>query len=132
MVAKNFGTPQDMRPGQVGEDATEVWVYRKPDLNVRVGFRGGLVVWLNENAASAAPGTAPDASARQMVAPGMACAPLPSQLGNATSQEEEYDAALERNVLRMVWPPTDADPERMVVTCDGGVIVRIDRAPATK
>jgi len=133
LVAKAYGTPQDMRPGQVGEDATEVWVYRRPELNVRVGFRGGFVVWLNENAAaSIAPGTAADASARQMVAPGMACAPLPSQLGNPASQEEEYDSALERNVQRMTWPPLDANPETLVVTCDGGVIARIDRVPVAR
>jgi hypothetical protein len=133
LVAKAYGTPQEMRPGQAGEDATEVWVYRKPELNVRVGFRGGFVAWLNNSPAQdAAAASEAEPTSRQTLARGMSCASLQGQLGNAESLEEEYDAAVGRNVLRMIWPPTDTEQERLVVTCDRGAIARVDRSPAAR
>ena len=129
LVAKAFGTPQEMRAGQAGEDAAEVWVYRKPDLNARIGFRAGLVAWVNDNAAGAdgMPDVAAGATPRQSVARGMPCEPLQRQLGNAASVEEDYDPAMARNVVRMIWPPTEMEQERLIVTCDGGAVARIDR-----
>ena len=131
LVVKAHGTPQEMRTGEAGENATEVWVYRKRDLNARVGFRGGFVAWVNDTPAAAAETGAPvaaDAPPRQTLARGMPCGSLQRQIGNAAALEEDYDPALARKVLRMTWPPTDEDPERLVVTCDGGVIARVDRS----
>ena len=129
LVAKAHGMPQEMRAGQAGEDAAEVWIYRKPDLNVRVGFRAGLVAWVNDSAAGtdATPDVAAGATPRQALARGMPCEPLQRQLGNATSVEEDYDPALARTVVRMIWPPTEMEQERLIVTCDGGAVARIDR-----
>ena len=129
LVVKAHGTPQEMRSGQAGEDAAEVWVYRKPDLNARVGFRAGLVAWVNDSAAGTdgVPEVATGATARQSVARGMPCEPLQRQLGNAASVEEDYDPAIARTVVRMIWSPTEMEQERLIVTCDGGAVARIDR-----
>jgi hypothetical protein len=129
LVVKAHGTPQEMRTGEAGENATEVWVYRKRDLNARVGFRGGFVAWVNDSAAGtdATPEVAAGATPRQALARGMPCEPLQRQLGNATSVEEDYDPALARTVVRMIWPPTEMEQERLIVTCDGGAVARIDR-----
>jgi hypothetical protein len=135
LVAKAYGTPQEMRPGEAGEDATEVWIFRKPELNVRVGFRAGFVAWVNDNVpADAAPASASAAepTQRQALARGMPCATLQRDLGNAETLEEDYDPALGRKVLRMIWPPTDTEQERLVVTCDGGAIARVDRTAVAR
>jgi len=129
-VIRAFGSPQTMRPGNADESATEVWVYKRGDLETRVGFRGGVVAWSNDvDPAGVAPPDPSFVSARKALTTGMSCAPLESALGSAESTLEEFDSMLLRTVVRVAWAPTVAEPERTVVTCDSGVVARIDRTP---
>ena len=132
VVAQAHGTPQEMRPGRPGENAAEVWIYRRTDLAARVGFREGVVAWVSDDVqADGSVNTGAGATPRQALAVGTPCAAAEGSVGAAETLEEDYDSASARKVLRMIWPPTTADPERTVVTCDGGVIARVDRTPVT-
>jgi hypothetical protein len=131
-VAQAHGAPQEMRPGRPGENAPEVWIYRRTDLAGRIGFREGVVAWVSDDVqADGTVNTGAVGTPRQALAVGTPCAAAEGSLGAAETLEEDYDSASARKVLRMIWPPTTADPERTVVTCDGGVIARVDRTPMT-
>ena len=125
LVVQAWGSPQEMRPGRAGEEAGEVWVYRRADLDARVGFRDGTVAWLNlgpEDGGQAA------GTPRQALAPGRSCATLEADLGPAEAVEEEFDAGVGRQVTRYRWGPTTADHERTFVVCDQGAIASVRRA----
>lgn len=125
LVVQAWGSPQEMRPGRAGEEAGEVWVYRRTDLEARVGFRDGTVAWLNlgpEDGGQAA------GTPRQALAPGRSCATLEADLGPAEAVEEEFDAGVGRQVTRYRWGPTTADNERTFVVCDQGAIASVRRA----
>ena len=49
-VVRAYGTPQEMRPGRPRENASEVWLYKRSDLELAVGFAKGVVAWTNEPA----------------------------------------------------------------------------------
>ncbi|MFO1314622.1 MAG: DUF4124 domain-containing protein [Burkholderiales bacterium] len=127
MVMQAYGSPQEMRPGRAGEDASEVWVYRRTDLDARVGFRGGVVAWVSGG--EEAQGTAAAATPRQRLAPGQPCATLEADLGPAEAVEEEFDATVGRQVVRYRWSPTTADDERTFVVCDQGAVASVKRMP---
>ena len=126
LVVQAWGSPQEMRPGRAGEEAGEVWVYRRSDLEARVGFRDGTVAWLNLGPDDA--GQAVAATPRQALSPGRPCATLEADLGPAEAVEEEFDAGVGRQVTRYRWGPTTADNERTFVVCDQGAIASVRRA----
>lgn len=128
LVVQAWGPPQEMRPPRAGEDAAEVWVYRRADLEARVGFRNSAVAWINHESqdAAAVPGVA--ATARQAVAPGRVCATLEADLGPADAIEEDFDLAVGRRVVSYRWAPTTADNQTTFVVCDQGAVASVRRA----
>ena len=129
LVVQAWGPPQEMRPPRAGEDAAEVWAYRRTDLDARIGFRNGAVAWIQHGPqdGAAAPGAA--ASVRPGLAPGRACATLEADLGPAAAIEEDFDPAVGRRVVSYRWAPTTADNETTFVVCDQGVVASVRRAP---
>ena len=117
-----------LRPPRAGEDASEVWVYRRTDLEARVGFRNNVVAWLNHGSEDAAQAAAAAATPRQALVPGRPCATLEADLGPAEGIEEDFDAAVGRRVLHYRWSPTTADNETTFVVCDQGVVASVRHA----
>lgn len=128
MVMQAYGSPQEMRPGRAGEEASDVWVYRRTDLDVRVGFRNNVVAWLNGSPEEAAQATV-SATPRQGLVPGRPCATLESDIGPVEAIEEEFDATVGRRVVRYRWAATTGDNERTSVVCDQGVVASVQRLP---
>lgn len=129
MVLQAYGSPQEMRPARAGEEASDVWVYRRTDLDVRVGFRNDAVAWLSSAPEDAAQAAAVAATTRQALVPGRPCATLEADLGAADGIEEDFDATVGRRVLHYRWEPTTADNERMYVVCDQGTVASVRRVP---
>lgn len=125
-VMRAVGSPQQMRAGTAGEDAAEVWVYRRPDLEKRVGFRGGVVIWTKDTIEDAA-SASPTRLSRQAVVRGRDCGSIEIDLGPAESTVSETDAELGRPVVRYTFPAVPPENERTTVVCDAGVIARVDR-----
>ena len=128
LVVQAWGAPQEMRPPRAGEDASEVWVYRRTDLEARVGFRNNVVAWLNHGSEDAAQAAAAAATPRQALVPGRPCATLEADLGPAEGIEEDFDAAVRLRVLHYRWSPTTADNETTFVVCDQGVVASVRHA----
>lgn len=129
LVVQAWGPPQEMRPPRAGEDAAEVWAYRRTDLEARVGFRNGAVAWIHHGPQDGAAASGVDASARSGLAPGRACATLEADLGPAAAIEEDFDPAVGRRVLTYRWAPTTAENETTFVVCDQGTVASVRRAP---
>lgn len=129
-VMEVFGPPQEMRPGRSGENAAEIWEYRRPDLTARVAFRSGVVVWVNDNPGEAPPVVADTDSPRQNIAIGSPCSRLEFDLGPPEATNDEFDSALGKNVQRFSWGPESTYAKRTVVTCDDGKVARVDQQPA--
>ena len=129
LVVQAWGPPQEMRRPRAGEDAAEVWVYRRTDLEARVGFRNSAVVWISHGSQDGAAAPAAAATSRQELAPGRACATLEADLGPADAIEEDFDLAVGRRVVSYRWAPTTADNETTVVVCDQGVIATVRHLP---
>ncbi|MEP7329728.1 MAG: DUF4124 domain-containing protein [Betaproteobacteria bacterium] len=130
-VVQAHGTPQEMRPGRADENAIEVWRYRRPDLDLALGFNKGLVAWTNNNF-SDAPAVAlePEPSVRKNFYVARKCADLVAEAGAPTAINEELDEAMARKVMRHVWESAPGDRERTMVTCVDGVVMRVERIPA--
>ncbi len=130
-VVQAYGTPQEMRPGRAGEEATEVWVYRRSDLDTRVGFKGGVVAWVGDQPPEAPPPENAAPATRQSLAAGASCARLESDLGPSQSAVPERDDALGRDLVRYTWLPKEGDNVHLIVYCDRGVVARVDRTPGS-
>ncbi len=130
-VIRALGNPREMRGARTDENAVEVWVYRRGDLDAKVGFRKGVVSFYNDAGQGGAPPPTSDVPmVRAALSPGMECGRLPQSLGKTEAVAEAYDPAIAQLVTRMTWGPTTAEPERTVVTCIKGAITQIDRTPA--
>lgn len=128
-VVQAWGSPQEMRPPRAGEAASEVWAYRRNDLEARIGFRSDAVAWVNHGPEDAAPSASAIATSRQGVAPGRPCTTLEADLGPAEAVEEDFDATVGRRVVQYRWAPTTADNETTFVVCDQGVVASVRRTP---
>lgn len=127
-VMRAVGSPQRMRAGTGDEDAAEVWVYRRPDLDKRIGFQGGVVIWIKEGSEDAAAiAAAATRLPRAAVIRGMNCGSLEDNLGPAASVVPETDQELRRPVVRYTFPSTPPENERTIVICEEGVVARVDR-----
>ena len=129
-VVQAYGTPEEMRPGRVDDKAFEVWRYRRPELDLTLGFNKGIVAWVSTNFSDAPPPDPdPEPSVRQGFYITRKCADLAVDAGAPTEIREEQDEALARKVMRHVWESAPGDRERTIVTCADGVVVRVERIP---
>jgi Domain of unknown function (DUF4124) len=127
-VVRAYGTPQEMRPGRARENASEVWLYRRSDLELAVGFQKGLVAWTNDPAKlDIAPEVQP--SRRQLATVGRPCDALAPEMGDPNSTTTMLDDQLGRNVERRQWDPAPGDRETTTVSCLDGKVLRVERQP---
>jgi len=124
-VMRALGSPTQMRAGTAVEDAAEVWVYRRPDMQRRIGFRSGVVSWIKDG--DEEPAGAPVRMSRKAVVRGMQCGSLTESLGPADSILTEPDAELGKPVMRYTFPSMPPENETTIVFCDDGVVARVDR-----
>ena len=137
-VLRSRGAPAEIRPGNVREDATEVWRYTVKDGNLLVGFAGGDVAWVREDAASRAapppatpPATPPAAATRgphnrRFVIAGRYCEHVFAEIG-AADREEPLTGAPAPGV-RYTYEPQPGDPSmRTVFTCVDGKVADVER-----
>lgn len=127
-VVRAHGTPQEMRPGRPRENASEVWLYRRSDLELAVGFVKGVVAWTNEPAKlDAEPDPVP--SRRQLATVGRACAELAGEMGEADGVTNALDDRTGRMVELRQWNPAPGDRETTIVSCLDGNVLRVERQP---
>lgn len=127
-VVRAFGTPQEMRPGRARENASEVWLYRRSDLELAVGFVKGVVAWTNDPAKlDVEPETIP--SRRQLATVNRACSELAAEMGEPDSVTTALDDQLGRTVELRQWVPAPGDRETTIVTCLDGKVLRVERQP---
>ena len=127
-VVRAYGTPQEMRPGRARENASEVWLYRRADLELAVGFQKGLVAWTNDPAKlDIEPEVLP--SRRQLATVGRPCEVLATEMGDPNSTTTMLDDQVGRNVERRQWDPAPGDRETTIVSCLDGKVLRVERQP---
>lgn len=129
-VVRAHGTPQEMRPGRPRENASEVWLYRRSDLELAVGFVKGVVAWTSE------PGKLdiepdPVPSRRQLATVDRACNELAAEMGAPDSVSNALDDLTGRTVELRQWEPAPGDRETTIVTCLDGKVLRVDRQPSS-
>jgi hypothetical protein len=129
-VVRAYGTPQEMRPGRPRENASEVWLYKRSDLELAVGFSKGVVAWTNEPAKlDIEPDPLP--SRRQLATVNRACGELAAEMGEPNSVSKSLDDQSGRTVELRQWDPAPGDRETTIVTCLDGKVLRVDRQPAS-
>jgi hypothetical protein len=128
-VVRAYGTPQEMRPGKPRENASEVWLYRRSDLELAVGFAKGVVAWTNDPAKlDIVPDSLP--SRRQIATVSRACGELAAEMGEPNSVSTMLDDQTGRTVELRQWNPAPGDRETTIVTCLDGKVLRVDRQPS--
>ena len=128
-VVRAYGTPQEMRPGRARENASEVWLYRRSDLELAVGFVKGVVAWTNDPA-KLDEEPEPVASRRQLATVNRPCGELAAEMGEPDSVSTALDDQSGRSVELRQWNPAPGDRETTIVTCLEGKVLRVDRQPA--
>lgn len=127
-VVRAHGTPQEMRPGRPRENASEVWLYKRSDLELAVGFVKGVVAWTSEPAKlDVEPDPMP--SRRQLATVGRACGELAPEMGEPDSVSNALDDQSGRTVELRQWQPAPGDRETTTVTCLDGRVLRVERQP---
>ena len=144
-VLRARGTPVEIRPVTVRENATEIWRYAPRDgVTLLVGFAGSNVAWLRDDApardkapASATPnapaaqattvadGSTRGAQNRRFVIAGRYCEHVIAEIGTADRQ----DALQGTNAgIRYFYEPQSGDPKmRTAFSCIGGKVADVDR-----
>lgn len=129
-VVRAYGTPQEMRPGRPRENASEVWLYKRSDLELAVGFAKGVVAWTNEPAKLDIEPD-PQPSRRQLATVNRACGELAAEMGEPSSVSNALDDQSGRTVELRQWDPAPGDRETTIVTCLDGKVLRVERQPAS-
>lgn len=124
-VARAVGSPTVMRAGTPADDAAEVWIYRRGEAERRIGFRNGVVAWVQEGMGDLTP--PPVRVSRREIVRGRSCGDLLRDLGPADTIVSVEDAELARPLMRYVFPSSPPDNETTTVFCDDGVVARVDR-----
>ncbi len=142
-VLRARGAPQEIRPGSIRDEATEIWRYAERGGAFLVGFAGPDVAWTREDAMAATPaGKGKDAAGmgagagaadpgargphnRRFVIVGRYCQHVFAEIGAADRQEP---AASPPGALRYVYEPREGDLQmRTAFTCAGGKVVDVER-----
>ena len=150
-VLRSRGAPLEIRPPGNREDATEVWRYSGKNGAVLVGFTGGNVAWIRDEATAApapapartaapsgGPATTQGAQNRRFVIAGRYCEHVFAEIGAADRQEPlptvpaaEGAAPPASAGVRYTYEPKAGDGQmRTVFSCIDGKVADVERTLA--
>jgi hypothetical protein len=146
-VRDAYGVPAEVRAGTLDDRASEIWVYRNPGGQRRVGFLDGRVSWDRGDDASAAP-PAPDESgdtasrrdaaplnARRLIAGGRDCGSVLGEAGRPDRSEGVQVAvpgpggqSVLTPAMRHTYDDDGGSPAHAVsFTCLNGIVTDVER-----